>query len=869
MAFLDRPHVAVTFRIVFAILLFTTIDARTFDAEAQTCVGTTDIVCTNTGTSVGMEDPPSGPVVGTTNFTNINAATGVAGGIQTNASLGDASSINYGVVNGPVGAFTGVVALDSRRDATITNYGTINGNVRAITSYAKDAIIVNSGTAATLIARANSSTFGSARIYNSGAVNNISANASTMFGEAVAVNSGTVTGLIIGFSDYKYIIDPSDPFGLGADLQNPAALTINTGTAGGMFTRTNAGGLVRSINSGIVGSMETESADTAPVANAESINSGRAGDIITRARAPTGTATTRNEATGIAGNLSASAVSFSNAVTINYGTANNLSATAIDGNATIVNSGTANNLTSTSANGSVSIINSGNAGTGSSIIAASSDNGPASIVNTGTIRGVVQLTSGYGGASGPGSVLTNSGLIDGSGQYAAIDITENTTGGRTTLNLLPGSRIIGAIILACDPTDPGTVNTTVNIDGGARGRSSVLTFGYTNGICGINDGSRVNVSNAISVISGNSVAMVDPSSFAVAGRNLVDVTSAIQSLAAGRLANPAPASSEGQAIGFAPSGNVARDMANDAFAAMPGLAYAGQDRVLLGNPTVTAADGTSVWAQGFGGRRTAPEDGSVLRSVNSFYGGAIGIDRTVQPGLRLGAYLGGGNVQSDLDANAGRTTTDIAFGGLYGRYVLNDGFVDFSLLGGGGSNATSRRMDSNLAAGGSETASASYTSWFASPELAYGLVRRLGAGTTLTPIVRLRYLAAGFGGYQEAGSSANLTVGSRLAHYVEERAGVAISHELAGVANGRLQLTGTAGFSALQRAGDSNVNAVLLGQSLAFATPGQGNVTGIYAGAALDWHHASGISVFAATEFNTMSDASRTITGRGGFRIAF
>jgi hypothetical protein len=54
-------------------------------------------------------------------------------------------------------------------------------------------------------------------------------------------------------------------------------------------------------------------------------------------------------------------------------------------------------------------------------------------------------------------------------------------------------------------------------------------------------------------------------------------------------------------MGFAPSGNVARDMANDAFSGIPALAYASNDRVLMSNPNFTASDGTSIWAQGFGG----------------------------------------------------------------------------------------------------------------------------------------------------------------------------------------------------------------------------------------------------------------------------
>jgi uncharacterized protein with beta-barrel porin domain len=276
-----------------------------------------------------------------------------------------------------------------------------------------------------------------------------------------------------------------------------------------------------------------------------------------------------------------------------------------------------------------------------------------------------------------------------------------------------------------------------------------------------------------------------------------------------------------------------------------------------------------VWAQGFGGRRVAPEDGLMLRSVNSFYGGAIGADKIVQPKLRLGAMVGGGHLQSDLAANAGRTGSDLGFAGIYGRYALSGAFLDFSLIGGGSGNATTRRLDNNLVAGGVEYARGNYSGWFVSPELAYGFDRQIATNLTLTPTVRVRYLAAGFGGYQETGSAANLNVGNRLSHYFEERGGVTLTRSFAGVAQGAFNVSGSAGIVGLQRAGDSNVNAVLLGQNLAFAAPGGGNVAGYFVGAGIDWRHASGVSLFAATEFNEMSDASRTLTGRGGIRIAF
>lgn len=879
--------------------------------QAQTCVGTTDIVCTNTGAAGVIENPPSGPVTGSTNLTNINTATGTAVGIRTATITGNAASTNYGVVSDGVSAivFGAPDFSSSSATATVRNYGMISGNLGATAVLGSDATVYNDGVARILSATVVSSAFGSARVFNSGQALTISARgATTVFGETLVVNSGTLSGNIL-----------SRNFASNAT-------SINSGTALDIITISNTGGLARTVattvNSGTVNrDIRTDGPDINFAGGAAiTVNSGYVAGKITTSIGINGSAETTNEATGVAHNITTTAGQFSTATTTNFGRADNLVSLADDRTARVFNYGIAGATVSASSNagsaavfnsgsiagsgpvivsasstngpvsvfnsgsiggtgnmtvsasssgGSASIVNSGSiGGSGPAIVSAASDSGPASVVNSGTIRGTLTVSSAYNGAAGPGSFLTNSGLIDGTGQYAAIDFLANAPDARMTLNLLPGSRVLGPILLAGDASDPDAAITTVNIQGSGRGASSILTFGDRDGYAGLS-AARVNVTDAIYVISGNSIAIVDPSSFAVASRNIVDVTHAISSLVTGRLGNEAPASSEGQAIGFAPSGNIARDMANDAFASIPGMAYAGQDRVLAGNPNFTAVDGTSVWAQGFGGRRTAPEDGPVLRSINSFFGGALGVDKAVQPKLRLGAFVGGGNVQSDLDANAGRTVSDIGFAGLYGRYSLNSGFVDFSLLGGGGGNVTSRKVDNNLVAGGTEYARGNYASWFVSPELAYGIMLPLGSATTLTPTLRLRYLAAGFGGYQESGSDANLTIADRMAHYVEERSGVALTHTLAGFLHGRLQLTGTAGVSALQRAGDSDVNALLLGQSLAFATPGRANVTGFYAGAGFDWRHASGASLFAATEYNTMSDASRTITARGGLKVAF
>lgn len=699
---------------------------------------------------------------------------------------------------------------------TCTNTGTDGPSSLTTGGTTLNATTINSGTSGDISTAADS---GNALTRNSGSVFDFISTSTALGGDATSINSGFVKSDIATFTD-----------GGGA------ATTVNSGTVGGtIFTTTNAGGDALTINSG-------------RVLNAPPFG-GPA--IVTQ---------TNN----------------GNATTANYGFVSGdiLSVTGIsggDGNATAFNSGTVAGSVFSLVNGvgNAMLINSGTIISDPSSlfpVGAAATFGTASVVNTGRIFGEVQALAFQGSA-----VLTNAGLIDGTSfGGVAISLFQPDPTTPTTLNILPGSRIIGLIGLNGDVFVPGS-GTAVNILSG-HDISSVLTFGDFCGCGGLTDtGAIVNVTGgAPYVINGNTIAILDPTSFAMQDRNVIDVTRTITSLVTSRLTNPAPIGGNGSsAMGFAPSGNVARDMANDAFSGIPALAYAGNDRVLLSNPSFTAADGTSIWAQGFGGQRIQQADAPTLRSVNNFYGGVLGVDKTVQPGLRLGSFIGAGNVKSTIALNSGETTSDMVFGGIYGRYALGRAFLDFSLLGGGSSNDVKRTIANNLAPGGYEYAAGKYNGWFISPEIAYGLKQSLGTNLTLTPSARVRYLAAGFGGYDETGSTTNLSVRSRVSHNFEERGEFKLTHTTNATPAEQLQLSGTAGLIALQRVGDSNVNTILLGQSLAFATPGKASIVGFYAGAGFDWRHVSGISVFGATEFTAMSDSSQTITGRGGVKVAF
>jgi len=277
-----------------------------------------------------------------------------------------------------------------------------------------------------------------------------------------------------------------------------------------------------------------------------------------------------------------------------------------------------------------------------------------------------------------------------------------------------------------------------------------------------------------------------------------------------------------------------------------------------------------------GSRTLAPRiqqaDGELLRTSNTFYGGAIGIENQLRPDLRGGAFAGGGATRSTIELNTGDTDSNLGFGGLYARYFRGASFLYAAVQGGGSRNDTTRNINNNLAPGGLETAKGSYTGWYVSPELRLGhhvaLGNIFGGQHTLTPSIGVRYLYGAFGDYTETGSTANLTVNSQTAQTVEERAELKLTRVLPFNATSALLLEATGGALGVQRVGSNTVNAALLGQSIPFAVPGKDDVWGGFGGLGMEFRNAN-VAVFGSAEYLWLSDSSTVISGKGGVRVAF
>jgi hypothetical protein len=723
------------------------------------------------------------------------------------------------------------------------NAGNIDQYLSAITNGNGVTVVSNSGRVGQgLYAATFGSGNGTTVATNSGSIAGDLTAETTGNGTTAVLNSGAIAQYLLASTNGDGATSVRNTGDIGGELRaevlgNGTTTVVNSGPVGSnLSANTHGNGTTSVTNSGSVGSFIF--ANTGGNGNTTVTNSGRVADYVEVYVIADGNATLIN--TGSVGSYLSATVSNGSTTVVNSGTVGGGLYTAVfgGGDVSVSNSGSiGEDLTATTNNyGSVIVTNTGRIGW--YLMAVNYGDGTTTVVNSGSIwRGAQVSTQGTGSSN-----LVNSGFITNTSGPLAIDMS----GSNPTLTLLPGSIIIGGISL-------GGTNSAVAMNTGNQN----LTFTSLAG---------VSVSgNVPFVVSGERIVSVDSTGFAMQGRALTDFT---REVTASIPQTAAPAATGGGPLAFASSDAPSRIA--DAFAALPGPAASANDAIAFRNGTVIGADGSTMWGRSFAGQRIQPADGAMVRAQNLFYGGMIGGDTGAGSNLRLGGFFGMGTSRTSLDLNFGSSRSDTVFGGGYASYDAGPIFVRAVLQAGGSKNTSTRTVNNNLL--GLEAASASFDGWYVSPDATIGqhvaLGRLAGASYTLTPELRLRYLYGIYQGYTETGTTAPLTAGSRTVSVLEERGELKLRRTVTFGSDEQLSTSLHAGLLGTQRTGEGNIGTVLLGQSLPVISPGGRQAWAGFAGAGLDWQGRS-FTLFSSAEYLAYSDGSSTVSGRGGFRIAF
>ena len=458
-----------------------------------------------------------------------------------------------------------------------------------------------------------------------------------------------------------------------------------------------------------------------------------------------------------------------------------------------------------------SITNSGSIST-AGVAAFGIDSEGISTSNSGSIR-----TTGDGAhgirSTGADASISNSGLISatGAGAYAIY----GGNGTNQTVNILAGSRIVGAIDLLNDGGDADVANIYGSVG------SAVLTFENTETI-------NVFMDNAV-LVGGKTVVVVDPTGESITGNALNTLTSGAHQVISQRMQR-LPARKPVQVAALALS---------------PGMLYQPRGPVL--------------WGQLFGYSGERGAEGAVQAYDHDYKGFVAGYERDYARG-RVGLLAGVAN--SDTHSNTQDRETDSAFLGTYGHLNLGQANLTASLLLGWEDHDNRRWVLDNV--NGVETARGRTDSVFISPSLTLSSAYTVQPEMELRPSATLTYSVGRYDGYDETGTThANLDVGSRTIEAVSARLQMEGANKIKG---GEVNLR--AGVQHRHTDAD-DVDVSLGGSNFQFSSASDNNVSGGFIGAGVALSLTNKLELVADLEAGSMSGDEDYLSGQVTLQYRF
>lgn len=402
------------------------------------------------------------------------------------------------------------------------------------------------------------------------------------------------------------------------------------------------------------------------------------------------------------------------------------------------------------------------------------------IVNVGVIENTA--SNGDGISAQDDNIITNTGVITVKGPAGTgIDVrdgnTINNSGkivseqhnsiefrfGPSTLNLMAPSFLGGTI-------DLGT-GATVNI---ATGASQSVLWDFSTGVI---TGGVPNISGPVPGFynaATNQFATFDPTGFAANADRLAQTSGMISDLTTGHL--------------------------------------------------LDANSAANIWVTTFGQHANVNGSaGTLNRDITSgglAAGGTVAIADNFLLGL-LGGYVGSHTRASTRFTEALENKAHGFFTNAHGRVNMEAFFIGFGLSGGANVQENRRFVNDNLAPLGVSWSSATYGSWWLSPELSIGTSFAATDGWVVTPSAQLRYAFENVQGFSETGSNANALVSSHTLGVGEARLEIAATRNFSFGA-----LTGRLGAKARKAFGGKSADVTLLGQTQSVTYLADGQLAG-------------------------------------------